>query len=292
MIDYRQFETQYKTFYSEHTDLSTFENIDFFGVNFSEEEIIFKLYYTSTKVCPELFEPLNQKKMIGNLNVVKDTMNSNKLRYDIGLINRTNGNMQFLYQWIDVLYPEIKQYREEIEKFYELKCSTDEQYKLAAMYFLGVITETENCSVVEAIKFHYILRMCSNTNKIGENYDIDNQKVLSTICKIGILEIEKIGYFLEKCLKNTKAELWIAAVDYYKHKSNKYKIYLKNFDDNIYDSLYNQLLSIGQEIVAFNVRFFKQWLHNHKEFSVYGLAICYSENNGWSLNFYLNKQPG
>ena len=292
MVNKKSLEEIYQHFYSANTELQDFLEVDFLGVNFSVDELVFKIYFTtevSREQGYEYFYPLYNRNMIGALNMVKDTVNVGKIRFEAGLVNRTNDNMRFLYEWLGKIYPRLKSYSHQINEFSKLKCSTDIDYQLATMYFLGLIADKNVTHEVEAVKLHYILRMCPDTNHIGRNCHTDNDSVLSVIKTMDIPIMQRLGNFAERCLNDADAEMWIAAVDFYEHKPDKYKLYFKSVGKNIYSSLYRQLIHEGQEKLAVKVTEFQQWINIHTELKVYGLAVCCSENGLWSLNFYLDK---
>lgn len=285
-------EIAYQKFYSENPELQDFQAADFLGINFSEDGLVFKIYFTtevSKEQRNEYFSPLHNRNMIGALNMVKDTVNIGKIRFEAGLINRTNDNMLFLYEWLENIYPRLKTCSNQIKEFNRLKCSADIDYQLAAMYFLGIIADKNITHEIEAVKFHYILRMCPDTNHVGRNCHIDNDSILSVIKTMNIPIMQRLGFFAEKCLNDADAEMWIAAVDFYSHKPDKYKLYFKSVGKNIYSSLYRQLIDEGQETLALKVAEFQQWINIHSELKVYGFAVCCSEDEKWSLNVYLDK---
>ena len=286
-------EKLYKQFLSENNELQKFESIDFFGINISEDDVIFKIYFSSEVSSKQEFNilsPLHKKEMIGILNKVKDTTNSGKVRIDAQLKNRTNDNMLFLYEWINKIYPYLEKYNDQIEEFKRLQCSKDFNYHYAALYFLGIISNSYNINDTQAVKLHYILRNCSDTNHIGNNYNVDNNVTLSIIKSMNIPIMQKLGCLADKCITDSYAEIWIAAVDYYKNQSNKYKIYFKSFNESFYETLYHELIREGLKNLGDNLNKFHQWLMAHIEYKVYGLAVCCSEEHKWSLNFYLDKK--
>lgn len=289
----KMIEMLYKQFLSENIELKDFDSIDFFGINISEDDIVFKIYFSSEVTTEQelnLLSPLYKKEMIGVLNKVKDTNSSRKARIDAQLKNRTNRNMLFLYEWLKDVYPDLSKYDHQIEEFKKLQCSKDSKYHYASLYFLGIISNSYDIIDTQAVKLHYILRHCSDTNHIGNNYIVDNNTALSAIKSMDIPIMQKLACFADKCLTNCNAEIWIAAADYYRNQSNKYKIYFKSFSQYFYESLYQQLITEGLEKLGINLKHFHQWLITHFEYEVYGLAVCCSEDYKWSLNFYLNKK--
>ena len=235
-------EASYLEFCEKHPELLDYTDIDFFGINVSEKRsnaITFKLYMTtevSRDVTLELLRPLYERDMISALNLVNDNVNINKLRCDVGLKNRTNDNMMFLFDWLRNGIKEKDQLNE-IEEFSKIKCSDDNDLKYASMYFLGLIADKNDRSAFDAVKLHYILRRISDANRIGENYSADNRRTIKELKRVELPWIQRILSVLEPLLDKGLAELWIAAADYYVGVDNKYKIYVKpesaNFNNKI-----------------------------------------------------------
>ncbi len=287
-------EASYLEFCEKHPELLDYTDIDFFGINVSEKRsnaITFKLYMTtevSRDVTLELLRPLYERDMISALNLVNDNVNINKLRCDVGLKNRTNDNMMFLFDWLRNGIKEKDQLNE-IEEFSKIKCSDDNDLKYASMYFLGLIADKNDRSAFDAVKLHYILRRISDANRIGENYSADNRRTIKELKRVELPWIQRILSVLEPLLDKGLAELWIAAADYYVGVDNKYKIYVKNINEAFYDRIYIELQALDSNI-SDHLKMSVDWIKSHREYTVYGMAICLSESYNWSLNFYLDRK--
>lgn len=78
----------------------------------------------------------------------------------------------------------------------------------------------------------------------------------------------------------------MAAVDYYRSGSEKYKIYLKEYQSDIYERLAEILRERGECGLAEIVLAYAEWVGQHKELEQYGLAVCLTGAGQWSVNFY------
>ena len=286
-------EVSYLDFCEKHPELINYADIDFFGINISEsigEAITFKLYMTtevSRNVTLELLKPLYERDMVSALNLVNDNINTDKIRCEVGLRNRTNDNMLFLFNWLKNGIKE-KNRLNEIDEFSKIKCCDDSDLRFASMYFLGLIADKNYCGKFDAVKLHYILRHVSDANKIGRNYTADNKRTIKELKSVNLPWIQRIISVIEPLLEIGSTELWIAAADYYIGHNNKYKIYVKNIDDRFYNQLYLRFKKININI-SDSLKMTVDWIKSHPEYTVYGMAVCLSENYKWSLNFYLDS---
>lgn len=291
MIDNFKIENQFKKFLEAYPSASCSSCVEYIGLNFSALNTmpIFKAYYETKKSLEHphpLLQPLIKKGLIRTLNRIDDTVNSGKVRYEIGLRHRTNENMLWLYDWIFQLSPALKlKAIDEINNLSRLKCSEHPLYQYASMYFMGLIIN--NLEEIEAIKFHYLLRVCSDTDKINKNFHIDNEGYLCALKNTNIQAFSTLSDRVFELIKNIPAELWIAAVDYYIDKAPKYKIYIKNFSS---DDMCKCLMFIMNDnyfkTLVENIKSYRHWLISHQELKLYGIALCLSEDGQWSLNFY------
>lgn len=227
-------ENGYNAFKMKHKELNTFSGIEYFGLNFDNNlnnSIIFKIYYTNNRSNNETNEFLRflyKRNMIHTLNKIHDNINYGRVRYEIGLKNRTNDNMIWLYNNLKILYPKLILKEDEIKKFSTLKCTDLKNYKYASMYFFGFISTIEDDTIIdiEALKFHYILRKCENPDKIGKKFIINNEDIFDTINKMHIDELDMILNIIKDVINKSNAELWMMGIDYFKNDKCKYKIYI------------------------------------------------------------------
>lgn len=282
------------SFKRENADFENSELVDFLGINLSSDlkkTPVFKIYYTTKKSIndlPPLLDLFVEKQMIRAVNLVHDSINEGKIRYELGLKNRTNQNMEAVYQWIYTASPETKKHKNEIEKLRTIQCTDDTKYRYAALYFLGIIADVQKSksTKVNAVKLHYLLRHCNNSEKIGTDYIIDNKFYLKLLFEMSITEITEVATIIKKLLESVEGTLCIVAVDYYSRGYVKYKIYLKECGEAMCSRMVDIFAEKGLHILAQRIRCYVQWLHLHPELRLYGLAVCLDNLGSWSINFY------
>ena len=294
MKNFYELDQIYNEFRARHTDVQNQEFVEYLGINFSEEgdtPPVFKAYYTTAKSIqqiPAVLQPLMDRDMIHALNKIDDTVNRGCVRYEVGLKKRTNINMAFVDHWIGELFPEIEPHRDEINRFYSIKCVDDEEYQHASLYFLGLIIDTESPSIskTKAIKLHYLLRQCSDPDRIGREYKVDIPYFLGVLADLKIPEIGQLCDLVGALLEVAGGELWMAAVDYYRNDLNKYKIYIKKFSGTIYDEMISRFHILGRPHLAEQIAVYQDWIFRHPELERYGIAFCLDTQKVWSVNFY------
>lgn len=284
-------ENNYQLFLKTKIDHSDLTNVEYMGINFSEGKSIpvFKCYYKTEKSIPDCHPILHEffdKNMVRALNRIKDTVNIGKIRYEVGLSNRTNENMNWLYTWIASSFPLTEQQISKLHIMANLSCCNFEEYRYAALYFLGFIINPHiNCAKnVEAVKLHYLLRKCKNPDKIGKEYYIEEEPVFD--CLTSISEFKPICSIIQPLLYSTGSELWMAAMDFFTVKPEKYKIYLKIKKSDFCLVMIDLLNQHDLNDLAQKVCLYYQWLIAHPELELYGAALCLSVYGDWSVNFY------
>lgn len=294
MYDSGRIENEYNRFLRNHADAQRASWVEYLGVNFSQEVSacpVFKAYYTTTRSMENtscILQPLFDRNMVRALNKIDDTVNCGLVRYEIGLGNRNNSNMLFIHQWMHGLFPELKKHGDELERLYSIKCTQASGYDYAALYFLGLIAEPDNTDKpdVKAVKLHYLLRNCNDPDKIGKNYSVDNQHYFGILRSLGIPQMKELSEFAAELVGTDGAELWMAAVDYYKAGPAKYKLYLKKFSESLYVALTECFDRMGCIHLARQIHAYVQWIYLHPELERYGFAVCLDSMRGWSVNFY------
>lgn len=291
----RLLEYYYQKFQDDNPVSRHASDVEYIGVNFSDDVAVgrpvFKAYYTTERSfenVDQILSPLMDRNMIHGLNRIDDTISDRRIRYEIGLQNRTNQNMEFIYKWLLSMSQESKNHREELAEFCKIKCTQSDDYKYAGLYYIGLIADMNVYGSLDtkAVKYHYLLRHCSNPDKIGKNYIVDNEFFFNILHDIQIPEIQQITLFLKELLDRGLGELWIAAVDYYKGNFSKYKIYFKNFSPRIYDIMVKKFTAIGCTNLAEQIETYTHWICFHPELERYGIAVCLDSNGVWSVNFY------
>ncbi len=290
-----QMEKEYLNFKIENKFDDLKEKICFLGINLDNDKNVitnFKIYLEAdiNEIAKEveLINQLQKREMVHVVNRVIDKENETKLRYDIGLLNRNNENMCWLYQELKERCSFLERNIEEINNMITLSTCQFSNYQYAALYFLGIIANLndEGTEDVNVIKLHYLLRDCNNPEKIGEDYIIDNTVKFEQLKKIKENELTQIVEVIEEIIKNTSTELWIVAVDYYDNGKKKYKIYVKKTEKEQMMKIYDALLKRGINNLANKVLTYINWVKTHPELKCYGWALCYDNMGKWSLNFY------
>ncbi len=286
--DLQCLERQYQSFLLSHGKASNPTHVEYIGVNFFQKEDeapVWKAYYTTEESLPDvppLLQPLIDRRMIRALNKIDDTIHHDCIRYEIGLACRTNENMKWLYQWLFSLYPELENKITELHHLSRLPCCSLPEYQYAAMYFLGMISGEQ----VNAVKLHYLLRLCKDSDKIGKNYVVRNRESLDALRGTGVPALVTLTECMSNLLEHVELELWMAAVDYFRDSAAKYKIYAKKYSAKLYGCLSTLMERYGCDRISKQVHTYQEWIAAHPELEQYGFALCLTEDGQWSLNFY------
>lgn len=285
-------EKNYQAFLNTKIGNSDLTGVEYIGINFCEKKLIpvFKCYYTTAKSLPDIHPILEDffvKGMIRALNLIKDTVHTGKIRYEIGLSNRNNENMNWLYRWISSFFPLTEQQISKLSIMANLRCCGFEEYQYAALYFLGFIANNSSIAdskKLEAVKLHYLLRMCKDPDRIGREYYIEEESVFSVLESVS--EFKPICSIVKPLLHDTGSELWMAAMDFFTDEPAKYKLYVKIKKPDFCSFLSSLLNQHNVKGLAQKIIFYSQWLIMHPELELYGAALCCSESGEWSVNVY------
>lgn len=280
-----QFESFYK---NSNLDFNS-DTIDYFGVNISEvsnEICDFKIYYKdrhSRDVSHPLIEYLLDKDMIRYITMVQDIDVPMRKRFDIGLKKRTRANMNELFDYLYNNSVIFKEFENEIKTTSLMKINDFEEYDFASLYFLGFISYGED---IEVLKCHYFNRFCDNPDILHKNYRFDDEYYLDFLSKTEISQYVQLSVIVRRLLEICGGHLWMTGSDYSSDKL-KYKIYIKN-PDNVYDGLavyFGDLLKRENRLVE-KIRTIKKWNSKNPVFWCEGFAVCLSDDNELSINFY------
>ncbi|MDO5137782.1 MAG: hypothetical protein Q4D71_04900 [Oscillospiraceae bacterium] len=290
----QQIETSYRNFIEDALQGTHPSQVEYFGINFHEQRgtsPIFKCYYSTEKSlqdADEILQPFFKRDMIHALNRIKDTHHSGKFRYEIGLRNRNDENMLWMYKWIRQSFALSQRQQIELEQMKQWTCCSQNTYRYAALYYLGFITNEQRCFPLEAIKPHYILRTCEDPEKIGKNYSVDTKRIIEFLKALEIPAFTTLAGILSPIVGEDN-ELWMAAMDFFARPSTttKYKIYLKDRGGILLSALENIVLSLGLHVIAEQLAAFATWLDGNEELELYGVAMCLTEDGKWSVNCYL-----
>lgn len=286
----KDLELKYKDFFIKEDIEHKKNDIEYLGINLSgtNKEIEFKLYYKeqySRKEPHPIIEKLEKREMIRTLTQIADTKNGKSRRYDIGLGNRTKDNMELLLKEISELAPYCIDYQDEIRFLSKMKVCSDPLYALAALYFWGFI---EKKGSIEAMKMHYLTRICENPDKLGKHITFDDAYYLDYLEKSQITQFHELLPIVKSAASGKDGILWMIGADYFKDGNHKYKIYFKTPTDTYIRKLKEKLYdSDGQcRQLSILLNRLEIWLYRHPELKIEGLAVCLDVKGCWSLNFY------
>lgn len=262
--------------------------VDYLGINISascDRELVFKIYYndkTSHFQSHPLIDFLEGKGMIRYLTMVQDKKGDSKIRFDIGIKNRTNQNMMEVFEWLGSNTQIFVRNSTEIKKLSSMKVTNLENYDYAGLYFLGFISVDDKISV---LKCHYFNRVCENPDVLYKNISFADDYYLEFLSKSGIRKFAELTDLAKKTLKLCGGHLWMSGSDYSLTSSSKYKIYIKN-SINIYEGLLKSFSEEKYKYLKEQIYAVKNWNEQHREFFCEGFAICIDEQETISINFY------
>lgn len=266
------------------------ECIEYLGINLSSEKetIEFKIYYKdnySRKEHHPIIEKLDDEHMIRTLTQIVDTKNGHCTRYDIGLGNRTNVNMERLLEEIGRIAPFCNKYKNEIRTMTQMKVCEHPDFALAALYFWGFI-EKEN--TIEAMKMHYLTRICANPDKLGKRVIFDDAYYLDYLEHMDVPQFKELLPVIRNVVNGKDGILWMIGVDYFKRGNHKYKIYFKTPSNEYIKKLKSALLTVEGEVknLAASLETLENWQKQHEELVMDGVAVGLDQRGCWLLNFY------
>lgn len=289
-------EAQYRSFGAQYDYFIGSNMVEFFGLNLSGEPqapCTFKLYYNtaqSLNFTHPFIRELRERGMVRSLNHILDSTNIDYTRYEIGLARRTNDNMNWLLTRLAQIFPiaPSSKMAQVIDALSILRITDDEDYQKAALYYLGFIEQKFNVKkpYISTLKLHYLLRHCQDPNKIGKNFTVNNTFSLNQLQLSGLHTFKQLVDIVQPLVTLPGVEVWMAAIDFFKDKRRKYKIYLKNYALHGYKTLSQSLAGYGSPILAEHVLGYEKWVTAHPELEQYGLAICLDSTQKLTVNFY------
>ncbi len=176
--------------------------------------------------------------LINFLTLAEDTGGCRRYRYDIGLKNRTDENMEALFVWLREHVGVFSQREAEIRKLAAMRVYDEQEFRLAAMHFLGFVSQDDR---VTALKCHYLCWGQKNT--AARRGHFDDGYYLSCLEHSGIPPMERLGPLVRDVLGRCGGHIFMAGTDYWLTGERKYKVY---FIDPIF--LYQSLAeAFGRE---------------------------------------------
>lgn len=288
-----EFRDQLEIFIKRQLQERSYDDIEYIGINLSNNDNItpvFKCYFStkeSLRTTYPLLYDFQKRDMIRALNKINDTIFPDQTRYEIGLKNRNNANMQWLYEWLGSAFPISSDQKREIHSMAELSCCNLPEYRHSALYFLGFITDSQKILPLSAIKLHYLLRTCKDPDNIGTNYYVDTTERLCFLQGSKIIPLSVLANAAKMLLDSADGiELWMVAMDFFINRKAKYKIYIKTVGGDLLNPL--KLLMFRQKLehLSHQLDAYEEYLINHPEHKLYGVAICTTTQGDWLLNLY------
>lgn len=311
-------EQQFQEFLKEYGNDFGGGRMDYFGINLSAEAVRkpeLKLYY-SRKYSEEADHPLidfiRGQGMLRYVTRVQDTCGSGNeppcdpkeiLRFDVGLQNRSNENMEALFSWLSqhtVIFP---RYRRELTQLARMRVTDRPGFDEAALYFAGFRAVRQQITL---LKFHFFNRICEDPDILHRNITYADAYYLNYLRTSGISAFAALAPLLESVLTACGGHLWMTGADYAPEGPQKYKIYVKN-PEQPYEGLIQVLTAQGQaiqgqaiqghaiqrraaEILAGRAAAVREWNLAHPAFVCEGFAVCRNADGSLSLNFYYRMQ--
>lgn len=266
--------------------------VDYLGINISSKpnvESVLKIYYNN-KVSKQQSHPLidflNKKEMVRYVTMVHDKNTSNRVRYDIGLKNRTDSNMKEIFNWLAINSKMFGENSPEIMKLSQMKVTEKEGFSYAGLYFLGFISDFDEISV---LKFHFFNRICENPDILHKNICYADNYYLSYLRSSNIATFQSLSELLFRILDCCGGHLWMTGADYEINNHKKYKIYIKN-PNNTYEGLLKAFGCGKFRYLQKQIMNVMEWNNNHQKFYCEGFAVCENELGVVSINFYFRQR--
>lgn len=296
------------SFATEHTELTEnlgrflsrheadFENerVDYLGVNVSSDRDgapLFKIYYNdraSRERSHVLIDFLRQKEMIRYLTMVEDRPDLQRLRFDVGLKNRTDQNMQEVFDWLNAHTEMYGLHGGEVRRLSSMKVTELPDYHLAGLYFLGFISV---CDRITVLKFHFFNRICMDPDVLHKNLRFADDYYLAFLADCGIPEFKELSGLADSALRNCGGHLWMTGADYALSGEKKYKIYIKE-PRVLYEGLRETFAGERGALIRDRIRDVEAWNGQNPRFYCEGFAICEDEKAVVSINFYFKARKG
>ena len=274
-----------------HQDFAD-KSIDYLGVNISavpEDKPVFKVYYSNRASREEshaLIDFLKKNDMVRYVTMVRDKVMPDRIRYDVGLRNRTDSNMVKVYDWLSLNTDIFNSCRSEIMELSQMKVTERDGFDFAGLYFLGFIAVEEQITV---LKCHYFNRICDNPDVLHKEICYADDYYLSYLKNSSIRVFKSLSERSYRILEHCGGHLWMTGADYEAGNHRKYKIYIKNpkdvwegllktFDSDLFVDLRRRIA----EVMA--------WNKDQRDFFCEGIAICEDELEDVSINFYFRQK--
>lgn len=295
MNDLETIEMSYQEFISNLTYSFEYHNIDYIGISldaFTKSICGFKIYWSDHCTVEKehwLTEWLRDQNMAQYVETVEHGGRTGKYQTDIRLQNRTDENMEHLFAILNQKEKIFSENESLIRSISRMPIAKEEKYEYASLYFLGMIFREKEKS--EMLKFHWINRICKDTNRLYGDIMYDDLHFLNYLRALGIDPYNRLICRAEDIIRNCQCHLWMTGLDLAEEGWKKYKIYIK-YPRNIYQVLEQNFLcgDIGCHVIAQKVRALETWIQGHTELQLEGTAFCTDTNGADSVNLYYGIQ--
>ncbi len=260
--------------------------VDYLGINISDssENIEFKAYYEfekNTDNC-DLVYFLNENDLIKYFSIVLSDKDLSLKRYDIGLKNRSNLNMEKLFDFLSFNVPFFNIFSEEIRFLAKMKISNNCNNIYSSLYFLG-FEDVDN--KVDLLKLHFLTRKCEETSVSHKSYKFDDIYYLNYLKNTKNTVMLNLIPFAEEALHICGGNLWMIGFDCNKTNEYKCKIYIKK-PSYCYDALIEVCEKMFKNEIIERIELVKEWNRINHKYEIEGIALCLDSNNVFSINFY------
>ena len=259
------------------------ESIDFLGFSLMEKTeapIQFKVYQNRTpeeKKHHFLMEFLENRKMMCRYEEVEDSSNKEQIRLDIALKNRTDENMQGLYECLTARVPFLTKERALTEQLAKMPMTSKPCHHYASNYHIGLVEKNQQ---VETVKFYYLTRWCGDQPDAPKNDGYMDEAYISYLMNMQNTYFDVIAAKVQRFLQAYKGNLWMIGLDIGDNQ-RKYKIYVKNTEN-----FYKGLSDILSKEMAAKLKTVELWSHKNPDWKPAGFAFACDSNHVESCNLY------
>lgn len=258
--------------------------VDFLGINVSDDTAakpVFKIYY-SRKFSGEERHPvqkmLSERGMLRYCSLVRDTVNRSCVRLDLALKERTDRNMEWLFEQLTCLTTLFREGEGEIRELARMQITDREQHRNSTLYHLGF---TEQDEEITLLKCHFLTRWCPDPDQPGKDSEYRDRNYLEYLKNCKIAAYVELAGLAETALNQCGGHLWMAGLDMGAAGYRKYKLYIKQPS-----MLYERLPGILGETMAEPLKASRRWHQAHPEYGCEGAAFCVDSDSVHSLNLY------
>ena len=245
-----------------------------------EAPIKFKVYQNRTPEKQKqhfLMKFLTNRKMLRHYEEVEDSSNKEQIRLDIALKNRTDENMQGLYDCLTARVPFLTKERALTEQLAKMPMTSKPCHHYASNYHIGLVEKNQQ---VETVKFYYLTRWCGDQPDTPKNDGYMDETYISYLLNMQNTYFDVIAAKVQRFLQAYKGNLWMIGLDIGENQ-RKYKIYVKNTEN-----FYKGLSDILSKEMAAKLKNVESWSSKNPDWKPAGFALAYDSNYVESCNLY------